>query len=99
MSHKKILLMTLFAFGFGCIVIGHMLWLVGHHWGTWRMWLFAALGILNVTSSVAMVLSHLRGFDSVLRCEYSLGRLDMMLELDRRLRECKLEVSECPEEL
>ena len=80
MTDKKLILSTLFAFGFGCIVIGQMLWNVAHYWGTWKALLYGALGILNVTTCTFLVRSHLKWFDSRVAVEYSNGRLDAMRE-------------------
>lgn len=86
MSNKKLILSNLFAFGFGCIVIGHVVWNVIHYWGGWRSWTFGALGVLNVTTLVFMVRSYLRWFDSHVAAAYHRGRLEAAREIWWRLR-------------
>lgn len=83
MNDKNMMLSNLFAFGFGCIVIGQMVWSAIHYWDTWHAWTFCGLGVLNITTLTFMVRSHLRWFDSRLAFEYEKGRLDMLDELCR----------------
>ena len=81
MGNKYLILANLFAFGFGCLMIGQMIWNASHYWGSWRAWLFVALALINVTTLVFMVRSHLRWFDSCMACEYSRGKLDAAVEI------------------
>ena len=76
MSDKKIILITLFSFGCGCVVTGQVIWFAIHYWSTWHAWLFCFLGLINVISIVFMIRSHLRWFTSRLKVEYYRGRLD-----------------------
>ena len=81
MGNKKLILSVIFSFGFGCLVTGQTIWNVIHYWSSWRAWPFVALGLLNVTTLVFMVRSHLRWFDSCMACEYSRGKLDAAVEI------------------
>ena len=90
MSDKKLLLMHYVTFGFGCLVIGQMIWCTSHHWGTWRAWLFGGLGLLNIITTVFSVRSCLRWFDSRVALEYINGKLSVYREIAARLesRDC-----------
>ena len=80
-NDKKLILTTLFAFGFGCVVIGQMIWCIAHYWGTWRSWLFCGLGVVNVVTASLLVRSHLKWFDARVAWERCEGRVEILEEL------------------
>lgn len=87
MRDKTLILVTTFSFGFSCLVIGQMLWNVIHYWGTWKVWMFGGLGLLNIVTTALMVRSHLRWFDTRVSAEYHKGRMSGAYEIWKRLRD------------
>ena len=81
MSDKKLILMTIYGFGLGCVAVLLMVWQTARHWGTWRMWLFIVLGIVNVAVNVRLVRSHLRWFDSRIELEAIKTRFETVKEI------------------